>query len=75
MHALHLPPRHLWKMGGLALALTLALLLAAAVLAPTIAGLSTPSATTADTAARPASPSPPAWVSDPLAPPSLLQAR
>jgi hypothetical protein len=74
VHALHLPPRHLWRIGLLALGLTLALLVIAAILAPTVADLSTPSVTTTDTAVS-AAPSTPAWVSDPLAPPSLLQGR
>ena len=71
MHALPWPPRHFWKMGLGALGLTLAVLVIAAALAPAIAGLSTPSATTADTAAGSAPP--PTWATDPLAPPSLLQ--
>jgi hypothetical protein len=74
MHALHLPPRPLWRMGLLALGLTIALLVATALIAPTIADLSTPSATTVDRAASSA-PSAPTWATDPLAPPSLLRAR
>ena len=72
MHALPWPPRHFWKMGLAALGLTLAVLVIAAALAPAIAGLSTPSATTADATAGSAPP-PPTWATDPLAPPSLLQ--
>ena len=74
MHALPWPPRHFWKMGLVALGLTLAVLVIAAALAPAIAGLSSPSATTADTAVGSA-PSAPTWASDPLAPPSLLRSR
>ena len=74
MHALHWPPHHFWKMGLVALGLTLAVLVIAAALAPAIAGLSTQSATTADTAAGSITP-PPAWATDPLAPPSLLRTR
>ena len=74
MHTLHLPPRHLWRMGLLALALTLVLLVVAAVLAPAISDLASPSATTTETTAGPA-PSPPTWATDPMAPPRLLQAR
>jgi hypothetical protein len=67
-------PRDFWKMGLAALGLTLAVLVIAAALAPAIAGLSTPSATTADSAARSTVP-PPTWATDPLAPPSLLRTR
>jgi hypothetical protein len=74
VHALPWPPRHFWKLGLIALGLTLAVLVIAAALAPAIAGLSTPSATTPDTAAGSAAP-PPTWATDPLAPPSLLQTR
>jgi hypothetical protein len=74
VHALPWPPRHFWKLGLIALGLTLAVLVIAAALAPAIAGLSTPSATTADTAAASAA-QPPTWAIDPLAPPSLLQTR
>ena len=74
MHALLQPPRHLWKMGLLALGLTLALLIVAAAVAPAIVELAIPPATTVETAAGSTSPEP-AWVTDPLAPPSLLQAR
>ena len=74
MHALPWPPRQFWKMGLVALALTLAVLVIAAALAPAIAGLSSPSATTADTAVGSAA-SAPTWVTDPLAPPSLLRTR
>jgi hypothetical protein len=74
VHALPWPPRHFWKLGLIALGLTLAVLVIAAALAPAIAGLSTPSATTADTAAGSAAP-PPTWAIDPPAPPSLLQTR
>ena len=78
MHALHLPPRHLWRMGLLALALTIVLFVVAALVAPAIVDLSTPSATTVDTAASSAAgpaPSAPAWATDPPAPPSLLRGR
>jgi hypothetical protein len=49
-------------------------LVIAAALAPALAGLSSPSATTADTAAGSAA-SAPTWATDPLAPPSLLRTR
>lgn len=74
MHALPWPPRHAWKLGLVALGLTLAVLVIAAALAPAITDLATPSATTADTAAGSAPPAP-TWATDPLAPPSLLRAR
>jgi hypothetical protein len=74
VHALPWPPRHFLKLGLLALGLTLAVLVIAAALAPAITDLSTPSATTADTAARSAPPAP-TWATDPLAPPSLLRTR
>jgi hypothetical protein len=61
-------------MGLVALGLTLAVLVIAAALAPAIAGLSTPSATTADSVPGSAPP-PPTWATDPLAPPSLLRTR
>ena len=75
MHALLQPPRHLWKMGLIALGLTLALFVVAAAVAPAIVDLAaTPPATTVDTTAG--SPVPePTWATDPLAPPSLLQTR
>ena len=73
MHALLQPPRHLWKMGLTALGLTLALLVVAAAVAPAIVDLATPPATAVDTTAGPAPA--PTWATDPLAPPSLLQAR
>src|SRR3954454_22760487 len=57
MHALHLPPRHLWKIGVLALALTTAVLVVAALVAPTLADLAAPSATTVHTAASRSAPS------------------
>jgi hypothetical protein len=74
VHALPWPPRHPWKLGLVALGLTLAVLVIAAALAPAITDLATPSATTADTAAGSAPPAP-TWATDPLAPPSLLRAR
>jgi hypothetical protein len=74
VHALLTPHRHLWKMGLVALGLTLALLVFAAAVAPAIVDLATPSATTVDTATGGA-PSTPTWVTDPLAPPSLLATR
>ena len=74
MHALPWPPRHFWRLGLLALGLTLAVLVIAAALAPAITDLSTPSATTAETTAGSAPP-PPTWATDPLAPPSLLRTR
>jgi hypothetical protein len=73
MHALHLPPRHLWKMGLLALGLTLVLLAIGAAVAPTILDLSTPTVTTVETAAGETSA--PVWMTDPVAPPALLQGR
>ena len=74
MHALLRPPRHLWKMGLIALGLTLALLVVAAAVAPAIVDLATPPATTVDTTAGSTAPAP-TWATDPLAPPSLLQTR
>ena len=74
MHVLHLPPGHLWKMGLMALALTLVLFAVAAAVAPTLVDLSTPSTTPVETTASD-TPSPPAWVKDPMAPPLLLQGR
>jgi hypothetical protein len=75
MHALHLPPRHLWKIGLPALALTIVVLAVAALVAPTLADLAAPSATSVDTAVTSSAPSTPTWATDPMAPPSLLQAR
>jgi hypothetical protein len=75
MHALHLPPRHLWKIGVLALALTTAVLVVAALVAPTLADLAAPSATTVHTAASSSASPAPTWATDPMAPPSLLRAR
>jgi hypothetical protein len=76
MHALHLPPRHLWRMGLIALALTLAVVVVGALVAPTLADLAAPSSTRTDTAVSTTSaPSAPAWVTDPMAPPSLLRTR
>jgi hypothetical protein len=74
VHALLGPPRHLWKMGLVALGLTLALLVVIAAVAPAIVDLATPPATTVDTTSVSA-PSTPTWVTDPMAPPSLLQTR
>jgi hypothetical protein len=74
VHALHLPPRHLWKLGLLALGLTLAVLVIAAAVAPTIADLSTPTVTTVETTPG-STDQAPAWVTDPMAPPSLLRGR
>jgi hypothetical protein len=75
MHALHLPPRHLLKTGLLALGLTLLLLVLGALAAPAVLDLSQPTVTTTVETAAGASSSAPAWVTDPLAPPSLLQGR
>jgi hypothetical protein len=75
VHALLGPPRHLWKMGLVALGLTLALLVIAAAVAPAIVDLATPPATTVETISVSASSSPPAWLTDPMAPPTLLQTR
>ena len=74
MHALLGAPRHFWRIGLVALGLTLALLVIAAAVAPAIVDLATPPATTVDTAAGGA-PSTPTWATDPLAPPSLLATR
>jgi hypothetical protein len=74
MHALHHLPPHLLRTGLLALGLTLVLLVLAALVAPAVVDLATPPATTVETAGT-HSPSPPAWATDPLAPPALLQAR
>jgi hypothetical protein len=69
MHALRLPPGHLLKTGLLALGLTLLLLALGALAAPAVLDLTQPTVTTAETA----SPPPPTWASDPLAPPALLR--
>ena len=74
MHALHLPSGHLWKSGMLALGLTLVALVLGALVAPAVLDLSRPTVTTAAPAGgEPATP--PAWKTDPLAPPPLLNAR
>jgi hypothetical protein len=74
MHALLGPSRHLWKMGLIALGLTIALLAVVAAVAPAIVDLATPPATTVDTPAHSTAPTP-TWATDPLAPPSLLRTR
>ena len=86
MHTLRLPPRELWRAATLALALTVALLLAVAALKPLDLGSSdrtAPSASAPPAAAVDSRPqtgartddTTPAWVKDPLAPPSLLASR
>ena len=75
MHALHLPPSHLWRTGLLALALTFVLLLLGALVVPSAVDLSTTPTTTVETTAANQDPAPPTWKTDPLAPPSLLAAR
>jgi hypothetical protein len=74
MHALRLPPRHLLRVGLLALLLTLAVITAAAALRPYVessGGAGTP----ATEPVRSSSSGTPAWVKDPLAPPALLRSR
>jgi hypothetical protein len=75
MHALHLPPTHLWKTGLAALGLTLVLLALAALVAPGAVDLRPTPASTAQTTTASQDPAPPTWKTDPLAPPSLLSAR
>jgi hypothetical protein len=75
MHALHLPPRHLWRTA--ALALVLAVLVTLAVTG--LSGLQLPSR--GDTASAPTVTAPasrpgtqtPAWVADPLRPPAFTR--
>ena len=73
MHALHHLPPHLLRTALLALGLTVVLLVLAALLAPAVTELTAPTVTTVETAGGQGSP--PVWVTDPLAPPALLQAR
>jgi hypothetical protein len=75
MHALHLPPTHLWRTGLLALGLTLVLLVLGALVTPGAVDLSPKPAPTVQTTATSQDPAPPTWKTDPLAPPSLLAAR
>jgi hypothetical protein len=70
MHAVHLPPRHVWRTGLLALLLAFAMLFAIEALSgveiPSLGGdASTPAASEAP-ATQPSEP--PAWVVDPLRP-------
>ena len=74
MHELHLPFGHSWKLGLVALGLTLALLVLGALAAPAIVDDSGPVVTSVErTAGEPAPP--PTWKTDPLAPPPLLTTR
>jgi hypothetical protein len=74
MHALHLPLGHLWKLGLVALGLTLVLLALGALVAPAILEVSAPTVTTVETTAGEPAP-PPVWKTDPLAPPPLIATR
>ena len=67
MHALHLPPRHLWLTALVALALALAFVLAGEGLSQLDLNLSSGGAIAEPMPVPPAS-----WASDPLAPPTLL---
>jgi hypothetical protein len=67
MHVVHLPPRHLWRMGLVALLLAFAMLFAIEALS----GVELPTLTSDSStpAQAPAAPSePPAWLVDPLRP-------
>jgi hypothetical protein len=74
MHALHLPFDHPWRLGLVALGLSLVLLVLGALVAPAIVDVSAPTVTTVETTAGEAAP-PPTWKTEPLAPPPLLAER
>jgi hypothetical protein len=74
MHALRLPPRHLLRVGLLALLLTLAVIIAAAAVRPYLessGGAGSPATEPVQSTGG----GTPAWVKDPLAPPALLRSR
>ncbi len=70
MHAVHLPPRHLWLTALVALALALAFIAAGEWLTQLDLNLFSGGAAAESTPAPPAT-----WASDPLAPPTILLAR
>jgi hypothetical protein len=70
MHALHLPPRHLWFTALVALVLALAVLLAGEWLTQVDLNLFSGGAAAESTPVPPAT-----WAEDPLAPPTVLLAR
>ena len=72
MHALHLPPRHLWRAAVLALALAFAMTLMAADLSGLNLTLSGGGGGGSEPASQVTVPAgTPSWVSDPLTPPTV----
>jgi hypothetical protein len=70
MYALHLPSRHLWIAGLIAVALALAFVLAADWLATADLNLFSGGSAAASDPVPPAT-----WATDPLAPPTILLTR
>jgi hypothetical protein len=73
MHALHLPPRHLWRAAALALVLAFAMALMATDLNRLDFSLSTGGGSSAEVTTPPAGT--PSWVRDPLSPPTVALTR
>jgi hypothetical protein len=77
MHALHLPPRHVWSTGLLALLLVVAMLIVLTTVSgvelPAIGG--EPATAPVSSTDAPSSSAAPAWVVHPLRPPTVELSR